>query len=146
MTPPDERDERDDAEEAPSRDRRPRTGAEWTVFGVSVALLGAVLAVILVAWATGPTGPPVLVAERSGPVTQEGDVYRVPWSVRNDGGEAANDVQVVAELVVDGRVEAEGEQTVMFLSSGEEESGAFLMATNPVEGTLTISVASYSEP
>ncbi len=136
----------DDARRDRAAERPPRTRAEWIVFGVSAAIVALVLAVIGVAWLTGPTGPPRLVAERSGPVVREGDVWRVPFTVRNDGGEAADGVQVVAELVVDGRVEGEGEQTIDFLSSGETEEGEFLMGADPATGTLTIEVASYAAP
>lgn len=128
------------------RERPARTTAEWWTFGVSLALVAAVVGAVLLTWATGPSGSPELVAERSGPVTREGDVYRVPFEVRNDGGDAADQVQVVAELVVDGRVEGEGEQSFAFLSGGETEGGAFLFATNPAEGILTIAVAGYAEP
>lgn len=127
-------------------ERPGRTGAEWVTFGVSAAIVAAVLLVIALAWATGPSGPPVLVAERSGPIVREGDVYRVPFSVRNDGGEAADQVQVIAELVIDGEVAGDGEQSFMFLASGETEEGEFLLGRNPAEGVLTIEVASYARP
>ena len=136
----------DDARDDDPAGRPPRTRAEWAVFGVSAGIVAAVLAVIVVAWATGPTGPPELTAERSGPVVREGAVWRVPFEVRNDGGEAADQVQVVAELTVDGRVEGEGEQSFMFLSSGETEEGEFLFPADPATGTLTIEVASYARP
>jgi uncharacterized protein (TIGR02588 family) len=128
------------------RERPPRTTAEWWTFGVSAALVALVLGVVLVSWATGPSGPPVLVAQRSGPVSADAGAYRVPFEVRNEGGEAADQVQVVAELVVDGEVVAEGEQTFAFLSGGETESGAFLLPDDPAEGELTIEVASYALP
>jgi uncharacterized protein (TIGR02588 family) len=128
------------------RERPSRTTAEWWTFGVSLALVAAVIGVVVATWATGPSGPPVLVAERSGPVAREDGVYRVPFAVRNEGGEAADQVQVVAELMVDGRVEGEGEQLFAFLSGGDTERGQFLFTTNPAEGTLTIDVASYALP
>lgn len=126
--------------------RPERSTAEWVTFAVSLALVGAVFAVIVVSWATGPSGPPVLRAERAGPVERAGRAYRVPFTVHNDGGEAATDVQVVAELVIDGTVEGEGEQSFMFLSGGERESGAFLFPMDPARGTVTIDVASYAHP
>lgn len=123
-----------------------RSTAEWLTFAVSLALVAAVFGVILASWATGPSGPPVLRVERSGPVEHDGRAYRVPFSVRNDGGEAATDVQVTAELTIDGTLEGEGEQTFMFLSGGESESGAFLFPADPARGTVTIEVVSYSDP
>jgi uncharacterized protein (TIGR02588 family) len=129
-----------------ARDRPPRTTAEWWTFAVSLALVAAVIGIVVLTWTTGPSGPPSLVAERSGPITREDDVHRVPFEVRNGGGDAAHQVQVVAELVVDGRVEGAGEQSFAFLSGGETESGEFLFTTDPSEGTLTIEVASYARP
>lgn len=131
----------------PSRPVRPsRTAAEWWTFAVAVALIALVAGVIVASWATGVTGPPVLEAGPSGPPVRSGSAYRVPFEVRNSGGEAATDVQVVAELRIDGALAGEGEQSVMFLSGGERESGAFLFAEDPATGVLTISVASYLDP
>lgn len=127
-------------------ERPPRTAPEWWTFGVAIALIAAVVGVILVSWATGPSGPPVLRVERSGPVERSGDAYRVPFEASNEGGEAAASVQVVAELTIDGRLEGEGEQSIAFLSGGERESGAFLFAKDPTDGELTLSVASYASP
>ena len=129
-----------------SRERPPRTAAEWWTFGISLALIAAIAGLIAASWITGVTGPPVLEAHPSGPAVRSGAVYRVPFEVRNSGGEAATDVQVVAELRIDGKVAGEGEQSVMFLSGGERESGAFLFADDPSTGVLTISVASYLDP
>ncbi|MGE3140572.1 MAG: TIGR02588 family protein [Thermoleophilia bacterium] len=127
-------------------ERPPRTTAEWVTLGVSIVLVGLVLAVIVVAWVTGSEGPPDLVVERDGPVVVEGGRWRVPFAVHNDGDEAADQVQVVADLVIDGRVEGEGEQTFPFMSSGDTERGEFLFGKDPADGTLTLEVASWSQP
>lgn len=133
----------------PSRatpERPARTRAEWWTFAVALCLVGLVVGVILAGWITGPSGPPVLVAGRSGPVIHEGSVYRVPFEVRNDGGDAATSVQVVAELTIDGERAGGGEQSVMFLSGGERERGQFLFREDPALGELTIEVTSYALP
>ncbi|HWH13226.1 MAG TPA: hypothetical protein VNT51_00655, partial [Miltoncostaeaceae bacterium] len=87
-----------------------------------------------------------LVVERPEPVTRRGDAWAVPFAVRNGGGEAADQVQVVAELVVGGRVVGEGEQVFEFLASGETERGVFLFSRDPARGRLTVEVASYAQP
>ncbi len=80
-----------------ARTERPsRTAAEWWTFAAAVALIALVAGAIVVSWATGASGPPLLEAGRSGPVVREGAAWRVPFEVRNDGGEAATDVQVSA--------------------------------------------------
>jgi uncharacterized protein (TIGR02588 family) len=133
----------------PSRaaaERPPRTTAEWWTFTVAVTLIGSVVGLILLSWATGPSGPPIVQARQTGPPVREAGVFRVPFEVRNDGGETATDVQVSAELTIGGRVEGEGEQSVMFLSGGEVEQGEFLFDSDPNLGRLSIGVASYAHP
>jgi uncharacterized protein (TIGR02588 family) len=134
------------ADDDENRDRPPRTTAEWWMLGASSLLIGLVLAIVLVSWVSGPSGKPVLVASSTGEVSRDGGAYRVPFEVRNDGGETADQVQVVASLEVDGEVVGEGEQSFMFLSGGETESGEFLFEVDPTTGDLTIEVASYATP
>jgi uncharacterized protein (TIGR02588 family) len=123
-----------------------RARAEWATFTVAIGLIAAIVGVILVSWVTGASGPPVLRATKSGATVHQGAVYRVPFEVRNDGGEAATSVQVVAELTIDGRPEGSGEQSFMFLSGGESEEGEFFFTMDPALGALTIEVASYARP
>lgn len=126
--------------------RQDRTSAEWWTFAVALALIATIAGLIVATWITGVTGPPVLEARPSGPAVRSGSAYRVPFEVRNTGGEAATDVQIVAELRIDGELAGDGEQSVMFLSGGERESGAFLFSEDPATGVLTIEVASYLDP
>jgi uncharacterized protein (TIGR02588 family) len=127
-------------------ERPPRTAAEWWTFGVAVALVAAVAAVILASWAVGDRGPADVRAGAAGPAERVGDAWRVPFEVRNRGGRAATSVQVTAELRIDGTVVGEGEQSFDFLSGGERESGAFLFPEDPEKGELSIAVASYADP
>jgi uncharacterized protein (TIGR02588 family) len=126
--------------------RPPRTTAERWTLAVSCVLIALVVGVVVASWVSGPGGPPVLVANATGEVEVGGGAYRVPFEVRNDGGETADEVQVVASLEVDGEVVGEGEQSFPFLSGGETESGEFLFTDDPSTGTLTIEVASYATP
>ena len=131
----------------PRSDERPaRTHAEWATFTVAIGLIAAIVGVILVSWVTGASGPPVLRAIQPEPTVHQGAVYRVPFEVRNEGGEAATSVQVVAELTIDGTLEGGGEQSFMFLSGGESEEGEFFFDKDPALGELTIEVASYARP
>lgn len=123
-----------------------RTRAEWVTFALALALIGLVVGLIGLSWATGPTGPAVLTAVQSEPITRDGSTYRVPFEVRNEGGEAAESVQVMAELTIAGEVAGEGEQSFMFLSGGEVERGEFFFADDPTTGELVIRVAGYSRP
>lgn len=140
----------DDPREAPETQERegrpPRTTAERWTLAVSSVLIALVIGVVVASWVSGPGGPPVLVASATGTVEVGGGAYRVPFEVRNDGGETADQVQVVASLEIDGEVVGEGEQSFPFLSGGETESGEFIFEDDPATGTLTIGVASYATP
>ena len=137
---------REPGEPRPREGRPPRTTAERWTLAVSGLLIALVVGVVVASWVSGPGGPPVLVASATGEVEVGGGAYRVPFEVRNDGGETADQVQVVASLEIDGEVVGEGEQSFPFLSGGETESGEFLFEDDPTTGTLTIEVASYATP
>jgi uncharacterized protein (TIGR02588 family) len=68
------------------------------------------------------------------------------FEVMNQGGETAESVQITAELKIDGEVAETGEQQIDFLSSGEQEEGAFVFTQDPRHGELIIRVASYKLP
>ena len=123
-----------------------RSPAEWVTFGVAALILLAVFSFVVYDWVGTPITPPELVVTQSAPVEQVGDQFRISFELRNDGGDTAEAVQVIAELERDGEVVAEGEQQVDFLSPGEREEGAFLFQEDPARGTLTLRVASYKEP
>jgi uncharacterized protein (TIGR02588 family) len=64
----------------------------------------------------------------------------------NSGGDTAESVQIMAELMIDGKVTETGEQQIDFLSSGESEEGAFIFTKNPRQGQLNLRVGSYKLP
>lgn len=54
--------------------------------------------------------------------------YYVPFEVVNTGGNTAESVQIMAELLIDGKITETGEQQIDFLSSGKSEEGAFIFS------------------
>jgi uncharacterized protein (TIGR02588 family) len=123
-----------------------RSVAEWVTFAVAALILAAVAGLVIYDWFATPMTPPVLAVSQSGAVERVGDQYRIAFEVRNDGGDTAEAVQVIAELQRDGEIVADGEQQIDFLSPGESEEGAFLFGEDPASGELTLRVASYKEP
>ncbi|MEP1125462.1 MAG: CARDB domain-containing protein [Ilumatobacter sp.] len=114
---------------------------------VTLALCAAVLAVVVgVILFLGPDkdDPPAPVASTEA-VEQVGDEFHVTVVVRNTGGRTAANVQVNAELVVDGETTA-GDQTVDFLAPGNEASLAFVFADDPSSGDLTVGVSGFLNP
>lgn len=114
---------------------------------VTLALCAAVLAVVIgVILLLGPDkddpAAPVASIER---IEQVGDDFHVTVLVRNTGGRTAANVQVNAELVVDGET-TEGDQTIDFLAPGNEADLAFVFADDPSSGDLTVGVGGFLKP
>ena len=65
--------------------------------------------------------------------------------VTNDGDATAADVQVTAELVVDGTTTT-ADQVIDFLPGGAEEELVFVFDDDPDAGELTVVVSGFSVP
>lgn len=126
-----------------SSDRR-RSTAEWTTLAASCVVLLVVVGVI-VAQMFGATAPPDPVAEVRVPYRVEADSFHVTVEVSNRGDQTASNVQVSAELEMDGETMT-AEQTVDFLAGHATQDLVFVFDDDPAEGTLTVSVSSYSMP
>ena len=129
------------------RDDRERRGpaklAEWVTFGVSAAIVLAVIGAILlqVAHAPAPAAPDVVV----GKVEERNGAYVVPVVVRNTGDATAENVQVNATLTLDdGEVAAD--QVIDFLAGGEREELAFVFEDDPDDGELEVVIGGFSLP
>jgi len=124
--------------------RATRSGPEWIILGASASILAVVVGVLVVlAFRTAaPAGP---AADPPGPARQVGEQFLVPVSIVNRGDLAAAEVQVVAELTIDGATSS-GDQVVDFLGGGESQELTFVFADDPADGELVISVTGYAEP
>jgi uncharacterized protein (TIGR02588 family) len=121
-----------------------RTVAEWVSFGAAVSVLLVVVAMILVQM-TESQDPPSPIAFRHGAIRELEGRYFVPVTVVNKGDKTAADVQVLAELTIDGET-TEGDQTLEFLAGDEEEDLTFAFDDDPAEGELVISVRGFATP
>ena len=124
--------------------KRPaRTSAEWTTFAISVVILLAVVAAILVeAVQHQADAQPVAVV---GETRRIGEQYQVEVTVENKGDKAASEVQVVVSLVVGGET-TDADQVVDFLAGGDSEELVFVFADNPDDGELSVEVAGFTVP
>lgn len=89
----------------------------------------------------GPAAPSAVVEQ----VRQVDGVFHVDVTVRNEGDVTAAQVQIVAELVV-GDTSYSGEQSIDFLSPGENDEVVFMFDHAPAEGDLHVRIASYAVP
>jgi uncharacterized protein (TIGR02588 family) len=117
---------------------------EWTVFGISVALIAAVAGLLVHQQLTGGDAPPS-VAVRTGRAVQTASGYAVPISVRNEGDVTAEDVRVEATLTWDGGREV-GEAVFAFVPYHSERRAWIAFSRHPDTGTLQVRVLGYREP
>lgn len=124
-------------------DRPRRSPAERAALGGATAVLAALVGLIL-AQVPGDDRP-ALPAARVEAVHERGGAFHVEVTVRNRGDATASNVQVSAELTVDGATTS-GDQVVDFVSGGEDESLTFVFTEDPGDGELTVEVTGFAEP
>jgi len=121
-----------------------RSAAEWVSFAVACLVLALVIGLIALEM-RGDEVAAAPVVEPAGTAAEEADGFHVPVEIRNEGDEAASDVQVIATLTIDGEP-TEGDLTVDFLAGGASEELVFVFPDDPADGELELRVASYSTP
>ena len=125
--------------------RRRRGVAERVVVAIAGGVLLALAGAIGWLWLQ-PRDPAQLNVGPPEVLRQVDDQRYVSATVKNDGDETAEAVQVVAELSVDGEVVADGEQVVDFLSGGETQEIVFVFDTMAPDAEILVRVASYTVP
>ncbi|MDZ8029356.1 MAG: TIGR02588 family protein [Nostoc sp. SerVER01] len=123
-----------------------RSLAEWVTFSVASFILAIIVSLVVYTWLNEKNQPPVISVSRKETIREINGQFYVPFEVANTGGDTAESVQIIAELVIDGKVAESGEQQIDFLSSREREEGAFVFSQNPRQGKLNLRIASYKLP
>ena len=129
-----------------SKKLKTRTSAERFSFAVSLFIVGIIFFLVGYSWITGDNNPPILSVKIDSKIRQVEGQYYVPFTVTNSGGETAESVEIVAQLLSSGEISETGTQQIDFLSRKEERSGEFVFDRDPQQGKLTIRVASYRLP
>jgi uncharacterized protein (TIGR02588 family) len=124
--------------------RAGRNAAEWATFTVCSAIVLVVVG-LLVSQLFGTEEPAAPVARQQGEIRRSAGHFFVPVDVINEGDVTAAEVQVVAELTIDGEV-TDAEQRVDFLAGSETATLVFAFEDDPHDGELVVSVRGYSEP
>ncbi len=123
-----------------------RSPAEWVTFSIASFILAVIVSLVSYTWLNDKNQPPILSVTHKQTIQEIDGQFYVPFEVVNTGGDTAESVQIMAELLINGKVVETGEQQIDFLSSGEKEEGAFVFSQNPRQGQLTLRVASYKLP
>ena len=123
-----------------------RSIAEWVTFNVASLILAIIVSLVGYTWLNEKNQPPILSVTKKQTIREINGQFYVPFEVVNSGGDTAESVQIMAELLIDGKVTETGEQQIDFLSNGESEEGAFIFSQNPRQGQLNLRVGSYKLP
>ncbi len=124
----------------------PRSIAEWVTFSIASLILAIIVSLVGYTWLNEKNQPPILSVTKKQTIREVDGQFYVPFEVENTGGDTAESVQIMAELLINGKVTETGEQQIDFLSSGETEEGAFIFSQNPRQGQLNVRVSSYKLP
>ena len=125
--------------------RAARSVAERVSFAVSSAILALIVGAIGYIWANQSDPADVVVAAVAD-ARQEGSRYYVQATVENRGDDTAEQVTVAADLTVPGEAPDVADQSIDFLSGGEEATVVFVFDRNPKDGELEIRVTGYRAP
>lgn len=123
-----------------------KSWAEKISSTIACLIVVTLFGLVIYSWKTGKDTPPVLTLIQPENIRQEQGQFYVTFTIKNDGGETAESVQVIGELYLNGKLIESGEQQIDYLSGGESASGAFIFNKNPEQGELKIRVASYKLP
>jgi len=123
-----------------------RSIAEWVTFSIASLILTFIVSLVSYTWINEKNQPPILSLTKKETIREIDGQFYVPFEVVNTGGDTAESVQIMAELLINGKVAESGEQQIDFLSSGEREEGAFVFSQNPRQGQLNLRVSSYKLP
>ena len=121
-----------------------RSVAQWVTLAGSCVILLVVVSLIAFQM-RDPLTPPAPVATVGGDVREVEGQFHVVVDVHNAGDVTAANVQVSAELEIDGATSS-ADQTIDFLAGGEHVGLVFIFADDPATGTLTVAVTGYTEP
>ncbi|MBD2516535.1 TIGR02588 family protein [Nostoc sp. FACHB-973] len=123
-----------------------RSLAEWVTFSIASFILAIIVSLVGYTWLNEKNQPPIISVAKKETIREIDGQFYVAFEVVNTGGDTAESVQIMAELLIDGKVAESGEQQIDFLSSGEREEGAFVFSQNPRQGKLNLRIASYKLP
>ena len=122
-----------------------KNALEWSVFAVSLALIIAAVAVLLLHASRDADSPPQFVI-RIGETTREGAGYRVPVMIQNRGDETAAEVKVEVALRDGKEINERADFTLAFLPRHATREGAVVFARDPRCCEIVARAVGYEKP
>jgi uncharacterized protein (TIGR02588 family) len=131
-----------------AKGRQPRQAMpllEWIVAGLGVVLVGSAIGYLVYHSMTrGGTPPDIRVDAEQ--VLELAHGYVVQFRALNDGGSAAAQVTIEAELVGPDGTTERGEAVLDYLPPRSDRTGGLLFTSDPREGELRLRATGYAKP
>ena len=122
-----------------------KNALEWTVFGVSVAIIIATVAVLVVSELKPGERPPSLQIELGTP-SPAGDRFRVPVRVQNSGEDTAEEARIEILLESDDGVVERAELSFAFVPRNSSREGWVVFSRDPRCCTIKARPVGYTKP
>ena len=119
---------------------------EWAVFCVSLVVVAGTVGFLAWDAVRGEGSPPALSVELGRPEPNGGGVWAVPVTVRNRGGETAEDVNVEVTLETPGAEPETAGFQAAFVPRQSKSDGWVTFRTDPSRGRLSGRAVGYEEP
>lgn len=125
-------------------ENRTKNSLEWTVFGLSTVLVLAVIVLLAIAATRTRPGPPRLRVTTGKPAAAAGWIT-IPVTVRNEGGQVAENVHVRVVIGAgDSRLEAGF--TIAYVPRDAERKGSVSFRSDDPNPQPTCEILGYREP
>ncbi len=135
------------AKQSRSAQDRPRSAAEWVSLAAVLLILGAVVGYLVLQTVRRSDDTARFEVEiRQGEITQHGNRFYVPLTIRNAGTATGEEVVIHAELKQDGETVEEAELTFGFVAGGEEMEGVAVFTEDPRSAELEAYVVGFLKP
>ena len=119
--------------------------SEWIAASVGACLLVGTLATLVYDTVSTTASPPDLHVEVITVATTSAG-YRVDVRVRNAGTQTAAEVQVRAEVSVDGSAVETADAVIDYVAGGASATAGLLFAKDPRAGDLSVRAVGYRAP
>ena len=122
-----------------------KNALEWTVFAASAVVIAGVVALLV--WnGTAAHDQPPLLRIRTGEPVADGEVFRVPVEVRNEGDRTAEGAQIEILLLRDGQAIERAELMLPFVPRHSSRSGWVTFRHDPRCCAITARAVGYNAP
>lgn len=122
-----------------------KNALEWTVFGVSAAIIAMTVALLAVSAVRSKGGAPDLRIETGDPIGSS-DGHTIPVVVSNRGDVTAEQARIEIALVADGVEVEKAELTIAFVPRKSRRAGAVVFRRDPRCCVVTTRTVAYERP